>query len=42
VAIWASGSPLEPRPERDQATDLYSGSTLIAIKDESNHQIRFR
>jgi hypothetical protein len=39
--IGVSGSPLWPRPETDLATDLYSGSTLITIKDESNHQIRF-
>jgi hypothetical protein len=37
VAIGASGSPLGPHPERDLATDLYSDSTPIAIKDESNH-----
>jgi hypothetical protein len=42
AAIGASGSPLGPRPERDLATYLYSGSTPIAIKDESNRQIRFR
>jgi hypothetical protein len=42
VIIGASGSPLGPRPDRDLAADLYSGSTLIAIKDESNCQIRFR
>jgi hypothetical protein len=41
VAIGASGSPLESHPKRDLATDLHSGSTLIAIKDESNHCIRF-
>jgi hypothetical protein len=34
--IEASGSPLGPRLERDIATDLYSGFTSIAIKDESN------
>jgi hypothetical protein len=32
AVIRASGSPLGPRLERDLATDLYSGSTLIAIK----------
>jgi hypothetical protein len=42
AAIGASGSPLGPHPERDLATDLYSDSTPIAIKDKSNHQIRFR
>jgi hypothetical protein len=42
VAIGASGSPLGPRLERDLVTDLHSGSTLIAIKDESNRWIRFR
>jgi hypothetical protein len=42
ATIGASGSPLGPRPERDLATDLHSGSTSIAIKDESNHRIRFR
>jgi hypothetical protein len=34
--IGASGSLLGSRSERDLATDLYSGSTLIGIKDESN------
>jgi hypothetical protein len=42
AVIGASGSSLEPHPERDLATKLYSSSTPIAIKDESNHQIRFR
>jgi hypothetical protein len=42
AAVEASGSPLGPRLERDLAIDLYSGSTPIAIKDESNRQIRFR
>jgi hypothetical protein len=42
MAIEASDSPLGTRPERDLASDLYSGSTLIAIKDESNHRISFR
>jgi hypothetical protein len=36
AGIKASSSPLGPRPKRDLATDLYSGSTPIAIKDESN------
>jgi hypothetical protein len=42
AAIGASGSPLGPHPKRDLDTDLYSGSTPIAIKDESNRRIRFR
>jgi hypothetical protein len=42
VVIEASGSPLGPRPERDLAIDLYSGSTPIAIKNESNRRISFR
>jgi hypothetical protein len=42
VTIEASDSPLGPRLERDLATDLYFGSTPIAIKDESNHRIRFK
>jgi hypothetical protein len=42
AAIEASDSPLGPCLERDLTTDLYSGSTPIAIKDEFNHQIRFR
>jgi hypothetical protein len=42
VVIRASCSPLGPHPERDLATDLYSGSITIAIKDESNRRIRFR
>jgi hypothetical protein len=41
AAIGASGSSLEPRSKRDLATELYSSSTPIAIKDESNHRIRF-
>jgi hypothetical protein len=41
AAIGASSSHLRSRQERDLATDLHSGSTLIAIKDESNHRIRF-
>jgi hypothetical protein len=32
VAIGALGSPLGPHPESDIVTNLYSGSTLIAIK----------
>jgi hypothetical protein len=32
VAIGALGSPLGPHPESDLETDLYSGSTSIAIK----------
>jgi hypothetical protein len=42
VVIEALSSPLGPCPEIDLATDLYSGSTLIVIKDESDHQISFR
>jgi hypothetical protein len=42
ATIGASDSSLGPHPERDLATDLHSGSTPIAIKNESNHQIRFR
>jgi hypothetical protein len=42
AAIRILGSHLEPCLERDLATDLHSGSTLIAIKDESNRRIRFR
>jgi hypothetical protein len=32
AVIGALGSPLEPHPESDLETDLYSGSTPIAIK----------
>jgi hypothetical protein len=32
AAIRASGSPLGPHPESNLETDLYSGSTLIAIE----------
>jgi hypothetical protein len=32
AAIGALGSPLGPHPESDLETDLYSSSTLIAIK----------
>jgi hypothetical protein len=32
AAIGALGSPLGPHPESDIETDLYSGSTPIAIK----------
>jgi hypothetical protein len=42
ATIGASDSPLVPHPERDLAIDLYSSSTLIALKDESNHWIKFR
>jgi hypothetical protein len=38
----SSGCRQGPRPERDLATDLYSDSTPIVIKDKSNHWIRFR
>jgi hypothetical protein len=42
VVIGTSDSLLGPRLERDLATGLHSGSTLIAIEDESNRRIRFR
>jgi hypothetical protein len=42
AAIGASDSPLGPYPERDLAINLCFGSIPIAIKDESNHRIRFR
>jgi hypothetical protein len=42
MTIGVSDSPLGPHPERDLATDIYFGSTLIVIKDEYNRQIRFR
>jgi hypothetical protein len=42
AVIGASSSPLGPRSKRYLATDLYSDSTPLAIKDKSNHQIRFR
>jgi hypothetical protein len=42
VVIRTSSFPLEPRPKRDLATDLYSGSNPIAIKDESNRRISVR
>jgi hypothetical protein len=32
MVIGALGSPLGPHPESDLETDLYSGSTPIAIK----------
>jgi hypothetical protein len=32
AVIKALGSPLRPRPGRDLAIDLYSGSTPISIK----------
>jgi hypothetical protein len=41
AAIGALSSPLGPHPERDLATDLCSGSTLIAIIDESDCRISF-
>jgi hypothetical protein len=41
TAIGALDSPLGPHPESDLATDLYYGSTLIAIIDESGCQISF-
>jgi hypothetical protein len=42
AVIGASRSTLGLRPERDLATDLYSGSTPIAIKNESNCRISLR
>jgi hypothetical protein len=42
AVIRTSGSALGPHPERDIVTDLHSGSTQIAIKDESNRRIRYR
>jgi hypothetical protein len=42
ATIGASDSPLGPHPERDLATDLYSDSTPITIKDESDRQISFK
>jgi hypothetical protein len=42
AVIGTSGSHLKPHPERDLATDPHSGSTPIAIRDESNRHIRFR
>jgi hypothetical protein len=41
VVIEALGSPLGPHLESDLATDLYSGSTPIAIIDESDRLINF-
>jgi hypothetical protein len=41
VAIGALGSPLVPHPESDLLINLYSGSTPIAIMDESDHRISF-
>jgi hypothetical protein len=41
VVIGALGSPLGPHPESDLPTDLYSGSTLIAIMDGSDRRISF-
>jgi hypothetical protein len=40
--IGALGSPLGPHLERDLATDLHYGSTLIAIKDKFNRWIRYK
>jgi hypothetical protein len=36
VVIGALGSPLEPHPESDLVTDIYSGSTSIASMDRSS------
>jgi hypothetical protein len=35
AVIGTLGSPLGPHPESDLETDLYSGSTLIAVKMSS-------
>jgi hypothetical protein len=40
-AIRALSSPLGPHPENDLPTDLYSGSTSIAIMNESDRRISF-
>jgi hypothetical protein len=41
AVIGTLGSPLEPHPESDLVTYLYSDSTLIAILDEFDRQISF-
>jgi hypothetical protein len=41
TVIGALGFPLGPHSESDLATDLYSGSTPIAIMDESDCRISF-
>jgi hypothetical protein len=41
VAIGVLGFPLEPHPESDLATDLYSVSTPIANMDEFDRRISF-
>jgi hypothetical protein len=41
VVIRVLGSPLGPHPESDLAIYLYSGSTSIAIMNESDHWISF-
>jgi hypothetical protein len=41
AAIGALDSPLGPHAESDLPTDLYSGSTPIAIMDESDRRISF-
>jgi hypothetical protein len=41
VAIGTLGSPLEPHPESDLVTDLYSGSIPIANIDRFGCQISF-
>jgi hypothetical protein len=41
TVIGALGFPLGPHSESDLATDLYSGSTPIAIMDESDRWISF-
>jgi hypothetical protein len=41
TVIGTLGFPLGPHSESDLATDLYSGSTPIAIMDESDRRISF-
>jgi hypothetical protein len=41
AVIGALGFPLAPHLESDLPTDLYSGSTSIAIMDESDRRISF-
>jgi hypothetical protein len=41
AVIRALRSSLVPHPDSDLGTDLYSGSTLIANMDESDHCISF-
>jgi hypothetical protein len=41
MVMGALCSPLGPHPEGDPPTDLYNGSTLIDIIDESNRRVNF-